>query len=78
MRMGMIEIMVLLSIMVTTIFLAIVAAVLGSDTRHSGRKDYYGPAKVAEVVHHPTLLGTAQGAGLGGYYGGRLRKRRKG
>ncbi|MHA1926104.1 MAG: hypothetical protein ACXABV_15400 [Candidatus Thorarchaeota archaeon] len=38
----MIEIVVLLSIIVTTIFVTGIAAAFGSENRHSGREDYYG------------------------------------
>ena len=37
----MIEVVVLLSIIVTTIFLTGIAAAFGSENKHSGRKDYY-------------------------------------
>ena len=73
----MIELLVLLSIIVTTIFLTGIAAALGSENQHSGRKDYYGPAKMAEEMHHPILLGTAQGAGMGGVYGGGISSRKR-
>jgi hypothetical protein len=73
----MIEIVVLSSLIVVVVFLTSITAALGSRTQRSGRKDYYSPARVAEEMHHPSLLGSAQGAGLGGYYGGRMPKRRK-
>jgi hypothetical protein len=38
----MIEVVVLLSIIVTTIFLTGLTAAFGSENKHSGRKDYYG------------------------------------
>ncbi|MFW9845341.1 MAG: hypothetical protein ACFFD6_01225 [Candidatus Thorarchaeota archaeon] len=71
----MIEITVLLSIIVVTIFFFILAASLDSDTADRTTTRSYGPAKIAEEMHHPTLIGGAQGAGLGGYYGGRISSR---
>ncbi|MFX1330429.1 MAG: hypothetical protein ACFE9W_02640 [Promethearchaeota archaeon] len=41
MRIEMLEILVVLSIIVTTVFLAGVAAAFDSGSKHSGRKDYY-------------------------------------
>ncbi len=40
--MGMIEIVVLLTIIVTAIFLTGITASFGSENKHSGRTDYYG------------------------------------
>ncbi|MHA2004829.1 MAG: hypothetical protein ACW975_10910 [Candidatus Thorarchaeota archaeon] len=60
--MGMIEIVVLLSIIVTAVFMTGIAAALGSDTKHSGRKEYYGPPRVEEEIQQPTLVGISREA----------------
>lgn len=73
----MIEVVVLLSLIITVVYLTSITAAYGSRTQHSGRRDYYGPARRTEEMHHPTLLGTAQGAGMGGIYSGRAPQRRK-
>jgi hypothetical protein len=58
--MGMIEIVVLLSIIVTAVFMTGIAAALGSDTKHSGRKDYYRKTEVARVMQQPIQQRTAR------------------
>ena len=73
----MIEIAVLLSIIVVTIYFTALTAAFDSGTKERTVSRFYGPSKVAEEIHHPTLLGGAQGAGMGGYYGGRMRSGKK-